>query len=76
MEVCTCGSESYANYYNLAFEMLDLVTQLCLFGEFVCLQNGSKKKKQSPQIIDFVGFVIRWLSDVSEALRCVRDSNP
>lgn len=54
----------------------DLVTQLCLFGEFVCLQNGSKKKKQSPQIIDFVGFVIRWLSDVSEALRCVRDSNP
>ena len=44
--------------------------------EFVCLQNGSKKKKQSPQIIDFVGFVIRWLSDVSEALRCVRDSNP
>ena len=44
--------------------------------EFVCLQSGSKKKKQSPQIIDFVGFVIRWLSDVSEALRCVRDSNP
>ena len=28
-----------------------------------------------PQIIDFVGLVIRWLSDVSEALRCVRDFN-
>ena len=53
----------------------DLVTQLCLNGAFVCLRDGSKRKKQSPQIIDFVGFVTRWLSDVSEALRCVRDFN-
>ena len=51
---------------------LQRVTNRFADYKFVCLQNGSKKKKQSPQIIDFVGFVIRWLSDVSEALRCVR----
>ena len=65
MEVYTCDSESYVVYYSLAFLMLDLVTQLCLNGAFICLRDGTKKKKQSPQIIDFVGFVTRRHSFVA-----------